>query len=443
MMNKDDFKNYALTLEQEITELRRDFHKHAESAWLEFRTASILAEKLEELGLRVTAGKELFSGERLNVPPEDVLEDAYSRALNEGGAKKWLEPMKGGYTGVVAEIGEGEPITAMRFDIDALPFSECREEGYRPYDLGFASIHEDACHSCGHDGHAAMSIGVAKLLKKYESEITGTVRLVIQPAEEGIQGAEPMVRAGIMDGVSSVLAAHITVAMQPCTIGNFDKKWAQSNKFDIELFGKAAHSGCHPEGGINAMLASAAIIQNLYALPRNTAGFTRVNVGKINAGIARNSISPYSYMLAETRAENNEVGEKIYEQAKKVVEHGAAMHGCTFNIIPKGGAMSAKNDPELVERVKAVASSLDGIGLYEDQSPDDGGCEDYTRMMKAVQESGGKAVHMYVGADFKDEPSWSDLHKNMSISLHSSRFDINEKGLVHGSMVLAWLLLNL
>ena len=123
--------------------------------------------------------------------------------------------------------------------------------------------------------------GVAKVLKQFESSIKGTIRLVVQPAEEGVQGAEPMVRAGVMKGVSTVFAAHLSSELKTGSIGNFNKKWASGKKFDIELFGKAAHSGCHPEGGINTMLAAAVIIQNLYALPRNSAGFTRVNVGKM------------------------------------------------------------------------------------------------------------------------------------------------------------------
>ena len=443
MINKNEFIEYANEMGQDVIELRRDFHRHAEKAWTEFRTAAILAQKISELGLRVTAGKSLFAGERENLPPDEELEACYNRALAQGAPQKWLEPMRGGYTGVVAEIGQGEPITAMRFDIDALPFAECGEEGYRPYDLGYSSVNEDACHSCGHDGHASMAYGVAKILKKYESSIKGTIRLIMQPAEEGVQGAQPMVRAGVMDGVSTVLAAHISSELKTGSIGNFHKKWANGHKFDIELFGKAAHSGCHPEGGKNTMLAAACIVQNLYALPRNSAGFTRVNVGKMSAGTARNSISPYAYLAAETRSETEEVGETLYNQAIRVIEHGAQMHECTFRVIPKGSAVAAKGDEELIERVKQTVSQLGEIEVLDEPSTNDGGCEDFTRMMKAVQNSGGQAVHFYVGADFRQEQSWEPQHRQMDISLHSSRFDINEDGLVYGIKALSWMLLNL
>ena len=442
-INKDEFTKFAKVAGSEAIELRKDFHKHAEKAWTEFRTASILAQRFSELGLKVTAGKALFAGERENLPPAEELEACYNRALDEGAPQEWLKPMKGGYTGVVAEIGSGEPVTAMRFDIDALPFAECQEEGYRPFDLGYASEHEDACHSCGHDGHASMAYGVAKVLKQFESSIKGTIRLVVQPAEEGVQGAEPMVRAGVMKGVSTVFAAHLSSELKTGSIGNFNKKWASGKKFDVELFGKAAHSGCHPEGGINTMLAAAVIIQNLYALPRNSAGFTRVNVGKISAGTARNSISPYAYMMAETRAETDAINNKLYENALKVIENGAKMHGCEYKVIQKGSAVSAKGDDELIDKVKELVFQLGDIEVYEDASPNDGGCEDYTRMMKAVQEAGGRAVHFYVGADFRSEDSWEPEHRDMSISLHSSRFDINERALVYGTQALSWILLNM
>ena len=72
----------------------------------------------------------------------------------------------------------------------------------------------------------------------------------------------------------------------------------------------------------------------------------------------------------------------------------------------------------------------------------DGGCEDFTRKMKEVQTGGGQAVHLYIGADFSGEKDWEPQHRKMEAVVHSSRFDINEKALVSGSMVLAWLLLN-
>ena len=118
------------------------------------------------------------------------------------------------------------------------------------------------------------------------------------------------------------------------------------------------------------------------------------------------------------------------------------MHGCTYNIIPKGCALSAKNDPELIESVKRIASELD-IGIDPSESHNDGGCEDYTRMMKAVQQSGGKAIHFYVGVDFRQDDSFEEQYKNMGISLHSSRFDLSEKGLEQASTALAWILLNI
>ncbi|MBT3319396.1 MAG: amidohydrolase [Clostridia bacterium] len=441
-MNKSNFEAYAKQIGHEVTQLREDFHKHAESAWTEFRTASILADKLAALGFAVKAGKEVFAGPRECVPSDEILDAKYNRALSESGSEKWMSLMKGGYTGVVAEIGQGEPVVAMRFDIDALPFAECQDKGYRPHDLNYASVHQGACHTCGHDGHAAMSYGVAKILKKFESDIVGTIRLVVQPAEEGVLGAAPMVAAGVMDGVSSVFAAHVSIDMQPGLIGGFGKKWAAGHKFDIRLTGQAAHSGGNPQGGRNAILAAATIIQNLYALPRHSKGFTRVNVGTINAGTNRNSIAPFAHMSAETRAETDKIDNSLYAKAERVIRSGAEMHDCECEIIPMGQAVSAISDIDLIDYVKRTAPLLSDIGIDEQPLPGTGGCEDYTRMMQAVQNQGGQAVHFYVGADFKGEQEWTEQHRQMKAVAHSSIFDINEKGLVLGGMALAWLLIN-
>ena len=147
-------------------------------------------------------------------------------------------------------------------------------------------------------------------------------------------------------------------------------------------------------------------------------------------------------MMAETRAETGEIALALYEQAKRIIITGAKMHDCECEIIPAGSAVTAFSDTVLIDYVKRTAAQLPGIEIDESQSGSDGGCEDYTRMMKAVQEQGGEAVHLYVGADFRNEQEWEPQHRKMDAVVHSSRFDINEKALVSGSMVLAWLLIN-
>ncbi len=100
----------------------------------------------------------------------------------------------------ILENGSG-PVVGLRFDIDAVDINECQDPGHRPVREGFVSINDDAAHACGHDGHAAVGLGVAEVLMAVRDEIEGTVKLVFQPAEEGVRGAKAMVSAGVVDDV--------------------------------------------------------------------------------------------------------------------------------------------------------------------------------------------------------------------------------------------------
>mgnify|MGYP002671194830 FL=1 len=118
------------------------------------------------------------------------------------------QDVRAGYTGVVAVLRCGEGATlAMRFDIDALPMAECPQETHRPTREGFASVNPGMMHACGHDGHAAIGLGVAHILAAHRDELRGTVKLIFQPAEEGVRGAKSIVENGHLDGVDYLIGS--------------------------------------------------------------------------------------------------------------------------------------------------------------------------------------------------------------------------------------------
>ena len=105
------------------------------------------------------------------------------------------------YTGVAAifETGRPGPVLAIRFDMDCVDVDEAHEAGHRPFDEGWASTNPGHMHSCGHDGHATMGIAVCNWIQENLDQFCGTIKVVFQPAEEGVRGARPMTETGIFD----------------------------------------------------------------------------------------------------------------------------------------------------------------------------------------------------------------------------------------------------
>ena len=162
-------------IQQELSDQRRDFHKYAEAGWFEMRTSSIIARKLTKLGYEVLTGEAVCQREaRMGVADEAVLEQQYRRAVAQGADPEFVEATRGGMTGVIGILRCGEgPAVAMRFDIDALGVKESEEPEHIPSKEGFASINAGFMHACGHDGHAAIGLGVAKVLMELREHLRG------------------------------------------------------------------------------------------------------------------------------------------------------------------------------------------------------------------------------------------------------------------------------
>ena len=179
-------------MQPELVRIRRDLHRCPETGWLEMRTTAILAKALRAMGYETYTGRAVCKeGARLGLPDEAILAAHAERALAQGAPEDELtQDVRAGYTGVVAVLRCGEGATlAMRFDIDALPMAECPQETHRPTREGFASVNPGMMHACGHDGHAAIGLGVARILAAHRDALRGTVKLIFQPAEEGVRGA--------------------------------------------------------------------------------------------------------------------------------------------------------------------------------------------------------------------------------------------------------------
>ena len=417
----------AQALKEKTIARRRDFHKHAEAAWTEFRTASIVAKTLQGLGFRALVGEEVVDGSAMmGVPAPAELERQVERAVAQGGDKGWVEQMRGGKTGVVGlmEFAKPGPTVALRVDMDANDLVESDDPKHRPVREGFASVNKGAMHACGHDGHTAMGLGVAEVLAGLKDQLAGTIKLIFQPAEEGVRGAKAMMARGVVDDVKYIVGAHLGVNLKKTgQVACRTEGFLATTKFDAVFTGVPAHAGGAPETGRNALLAAATATLSLHAISRHSQGVSRVNVGVIQGGTGRNVIPATAIIKVETRGATTAINEYVYAEAVRIVEAAAAMQGVKVALQLMGGAAGCDNDPALVERIRQVAERQ---RLFTEILPagNIGGSEDCTYFMERVQQNGGQAAFVMVGTE-------------LAAGHHDCFFDFNENALVPGIALLA------
>ena len=415
----------AEAIQPELVKIRRDLHKYAESGWFEMRTSSIIARKLTDLGYEVLVGEDVCDRDaRMGVADEAVLEEQYERAVAQGADPEFVKATRGGMTGVVGILccGEG-PTVALRFDIDALGVIESEEDDHRPYAEGWSSVNRGMMHSCGHDGHASVGLGVAKVLMDIKEYLHGTVKLIFQPAEEGVRGAKAIVAKGHLDGVDYVLGTHVTNNKNypgSMVIPGSRDSFATS-KYDVVFHGKSAHAGGAPNLGDNAMLAAATAVLNLQAIPRHQNGATRINVGRLVAGSGRNVICDEAKLEIEVRGATTELNEYVENYALRILENAAAMHGCTMEYKLMGAAESLVSDLALAQRLRAVWDKA-GFSMPDTDMMILSGSEDYSYFMNAVQKQGGQATFFRA------------MTTCAAVS-HNRRFDFDEVFLQNGVML--------
>ncbi len=415
----------AGAISTELTNLRRDFHRYPETGWLEMRTSAIIAKTLTELGYEVLTGKDVCEeSARMGVPAEKTTNAHLERVLAQGTPLEYLtDDMREGFTGVIGILRCGEgPTLAMRFDIDALGMIECPEDSHRPTREGFASRNTGMMHACGHDAHAAIGLGVAKALMALREHLHGTLKLIFQPGEEGARGAKAIVAKGHLDDVDFFIGSHVapTEALDdgdvtPGTYGSL-----ATTKYDVTFTGLAAHAGGYPERGRSALVAAASAVLALHAIPRHSAGQSRINVGTMHAGTGRNVIADKATLEIEVRGETTEINRFMAESARNACMGAAAMYGCSCEIKTMGEAEGQYSDQQLLDRIAdIVARDLPDLSISSVRNAQNWGSEDISVMMNRVQEHGGQATYMRIMTP-------------MASAQHTVKFDFDEMVLPRG-----------
>jgi len=372
-----DFFAEAQDLFEYTQFLRRDFHRHPELAFQEVRTAGVVARELTALGLEVHSGIAT--------------------------------------TGVVAllEGAHPGPVILLRFDIDALPIVE--ETGAE-----YASQNPGVMHACGHDGHTAIGLTVARLLQKYRQDLSGTVKLVFQPAEEGFGGAERMVEAGVLENPRPelTLALHLWNHASLGWLGIASgPTMAAADILTIRITGKGGH-GAMPHQAVDPVLASAQVITALQSVvSRNVAPLDTavVSVTMLSAGEAFNVIPPCVDMQGTVRTFDPAVHGLVVQRIHQVVEGIAAALGCQAEVEVKAITPAVINEPAIAQRVAKVAADL-FPGSLIDPRFQTMGSEDMAFMMQQVP-----GCYFFVGS--------ANDAKGLNASHHHPKFDVDEDSL--------------
>ena len=276
-----DLKQEVKELFSQVVEWRRHFHQHAELSFEEFQTSDYIEEKLKE-----------FVGIEIK------------------------RPTKTGVVGIIEGALPG-PTIALRCDIDALPMTETN-------DLPFVSENKGAMHSCGHDGHAAILLGTAKLFSERKAQLHGKLICIFQHAEElPPGGAIELVKAGVMEGVDEIFGLHLSSNYPTGKYGFVNGALTSATDgFDIKVIGKGGHSSM-PEQCIDPVITAAQIVlalQNIRARKISTYDKAVISVCTIHGGDAYNIIPGEVSISGSVRTFSKEVRAEVEKQIKQNVK---------------------------------------------------------------------------------------------------------------------------
>lgn len=324
----------------QLLEIRRHLHAHPELSGAEHHTAALVAGELRRLGWRVLEGV--------------------------------------GRTGVVAELGTSNgPAIGLRVDMDALPIEECTG-------LSFASTSPGLMHACGHDIHTAVGLGVAMLLAPLAEQLSGTVRLIFQPAEETAEGARWMLAAGAIAGLKALLGLHVFPSIAVGSIGlRHGALTAAAAELELEVLGEAGH-GARPHQAVDAIWIAARLISGLQeAISRRLDALQPVvlSFGRIEGGRAFNVIADRVRLLGTLRCLDCQLYEQLPEWVESTAQAICAAYGGKVKLVWRGIAPPVQNDPQLTDLLEGIAVEQLGRDQVLELAQPSLGAEDFAHYL--------------------------------------------------------------
>lgn len=400
----------------QLINIRRQLHQNPEEGWSEFTTTAFLVTTLRGYGYDVLLGRKVIDPEACLGREESVVKAGLERARRNGVSEELLAEMEE-LTGCVAVLDTGRPgpTLAIRFDIDCVPVTECTDETHVPAKEGFISKNPGFMHACGHDAHMSMGLAVAHWVMDNKDKLSGKIKILFQPAEEGVRGAAGMAASGVLDDCDYFLGSHVAMSAKSGEIATNLYGYLCTTKLDVTFHGKPAHAGACPQDGRNALTAAANATVQMMGISRHSGGMTRINVGQLIAGEGRNVIPSKAVMKLEVRGETGEINQYMVDQVTNICKGVALGFGVTYEMRKMGEAVDLTADQELVDILNAASRATPGITVV-DKALNFGGSEDATILARRVQAHGGKAAFFLWGSD---RPSGH----------HTATFDIKESDL--------------
>ena len=355
---------------------RRELHRRPELSFQEHETARFVEETLGS-----------FGGLELSRPTE---------------------------TSVMARLvtGRAGPVLALRADIDALPITE--ESG-----LPFASEREGVMHACGHDGHTAELLAVARLLLGLRDSLRGEVRFIFQHAEELLPGgARDLIAAGALTDVDAIVGCHLITPLDVGKVGVPSGPFmASPDTFSIVIEGRGGHAAFPHESVDPIAIAAQVVVALQHVVARETDPNERVvvTVSRISGGTADNII-PESVELGGTvRTFNTEARERARTAIERIVAGVTQAHAAGYRFDYVEGYLPVDNDPELAARVSAAVERALGADALTEIAPIMGG-DDFSAYQRETP-----GVYFMVGAGSKETGA--------TFPHHHPRFTIDERAM--------------
>ncbi len=366
----------------DVVAIRRDIHANPEMGFKETRTAAQIEAKLAAYG----------------VPSVRVAG-----------------------TGLLATIQGAKPGPCILFraDIDALPVVELNEVPY-------ASKTSGVMHACGHDGHIAVALGAAAVLAKRRASLAGTVKIMFQPAEEGPGGAEPMIKAGILENpkVTAAFAAHMWNDLPVGKIGvRSGPVFASADEYTIKILGKGGH-GAAPHQTIDPVVIAAHVtlaLQTIVSRRTHPLHSAVVTVGQIHGGVRHNIISDSATLNGTCRALDKNDRARIKQEVHQIAKGVAGSLGAGVEIEWRDGYPPTVNDKAMAALVREAAAEVVGESNVVKQEITMG-AEDMSYVLEAVP-----GCYWLLGS--------ANPARGLDYPHHSARFDFDEESLPVGVQV--------
>lgn len=381
---EQDIKNIL----PQVVAWRRHFHQYPESSFNEFETTKFLINEIEKLGN--------------------------------------FEIMRPAPTGLVARIKGAEPgpTIALRADIDALKMPELTG-------LEYASRHEGLMHSCGHDAHTAMLLGVLNVFSKNQKSLKGSFVFIFQHAEEQPPGgAIDMVEADVLDGVDAIIGQHVSSIIQVGHVGLLaGASSANSDSFEIVVSGRGGHASS-PNLCIDPIPVAVQIVtamQQIVARKINPLEQAVVSVTRIHGGTADNIIPDTVTIGGTVRTYTAENRKNIHDRICSIAAKLSESENCTATVKYTWGYPSTVNTPAYVEDMRAMADELYGKGTAMTIDPSMGG-EDFAYYLEKVP-----GCFMYLGIKNPEKGCIYPGH-NTKYQLDEDAFEMGVTMMVNGAL---------